>query len=162
MLARREKRIKFGGNIMPCISRTYTAALLTALVATSSAVDLSKLPPPANTQGITYAKDIHPLLEASCFRCHGNLEKPKGGLRLDNLDGVLKGSREGKVVVPGNSEKSQIVISAAQVDPETAMPPKPRPGRKGPADGKPQGPPPKPLTPEQVGLLRAWIDQGAK
>jgi mono/diheme cytochrome c family protein len=162
MLARREKRIKFGGNIMPYPYRTCTAVLLTALIATASAVDLSKLPPAAKTQGITYAKDIHPLLEASCFRCHGNNEKPKGGLRLDSLEGALKGSKEGKVVVPGNSEKSQIVISASQIDPETAMPPKPRLGRNGPAGGKPPGPPPKPLSPEQVGLLRAWIDQGAK
>jgi hypothetical protein len=97
---------------------------------------------------------------------------------------VLKGSKEGKVIEPGKSDHSDLVIAVAQLDPETAMPPKPKPNRRGglggpggpggpggmqgtngPAGGpgqRPQGPPPKPLTPEQVGLVRAWIDQGAK
>jgi len=124
-------------------------------------------------QGVTYAKDIRPILEAACFRCHGNIERPKAGLRLDSVEGVLKGSKEGQVVVPRNSEKSQLIISASRIDPETAMPPKPHSGAKGGAAGSrgaspnqaPGGqmdPPPKPLTAEQVSLLRAWIDQGAK
>ncbi len=158
-------------------------------LALAAPVDLSKLPPPSSQQGVTYEKDIHPLLEASCVRCHGP-QRPKAGLRLDSREGVLKGSKDGKVVKPGNSEKSQLVIAVAQLDPETAMPPKPRPGRGkkgpegmsmstnapaehgehamgeapggGPGPGRKMGPPPKPLTPEQVGLVRAWIDQGAK
>jgi hypothetical protein len=91
------------------------------------------------------------------------------------------------VVVPGDSKKSLLVIAAAQIDENTAMPPKHGPGRGGPGGpgggrppGGPQGgggpgggpggpggpggfgPPPKPLTVEQVGLLRAWVDQGSK
>jgi mono/diheme cytochrome c family protein len=142
-------------------------------------VDLSKLPPPAKQEGVTYAKDIRPIFEASCIRCHGP-EKPKAGLRLDSLEAVLKGSKEGKVIQPGQSTKSHLVIAVARLDEESAMPPKPKPGRgrggqKGPPGsaptaagtnqpvGKaPMGPPPKPLTPEQVGLVRAWVDQGAK
>jgi len=153
-----------------------TTAALPLLAGTP---DLSKLPPPAAKQGVTYAQDIKPIFEASCVRCHGP-ERPKGGLRLDSLEGVLKGSKEGKVVTPGQSTKSQLVISVARIDDETAMPPKPREGkgRKGqnrpeggapgsagtnqPAGKKPMGPPPKPLTPEQVSLVRAWVDQGAK
>ena len=158
------------------------AALVAASAASAAAVDLSKLPPAATQTGVTYQKDIHPLFEASCIRCHGP-ERPKAGLRLDSLEGVLKGSKEEKVVKPGNSEKSQLVIAVSQLDPETAMPPKPRPGRgrggpeggrawggstNAPAGGPPggpsrqKGPPPKPLTADQVGLIRAWIDQGAK
>ena len=37
-----------------------------------SKLDISKLPPPADKKGVTYAKDIRPLFEASCFRCHGD------------------------------------------------------------------------------------------
>ncbi len=140
--------------------------------------DLSKLPAPAKQEGVTYAKDIRPLFEASCLRCHGP-EKPKGRLRLDSREGVLKGGEDGKVVVPGQSAKSKLVIAVARLDPETAMPPKPKAGRPGggekkggpgaaafsgtnqPAAKRPMGPPPKPLTPEQVGLIRAWVDQGA-
>jgi len=144
-----------------------------------SKIDVSKLPAPSTQKGLTFAKDIRPMLEASCFRVHGE-EKQKGELRLDNLQAVLKGGEAGKVVDPGNSKKSLLVIAAAQLNDDVAMPPKMKPGRGGPpggpggppppgarpggAGGPPGGfgPPPKPLTAEQVGLLRAWIDQGAK
>jgi len=173
-------------------------AILLGLVAASGVVsaaekldfsklDLSKLPPAADKTGLTYAQDIKPLLDASCVRCHGQ-DRPKAGLRLDSAEGILQGTHDGKVVVPGKSVQSLLVIAASQIDEHTAMPPKPRPGRGGPGFGGPGGPPPpdgggnppggpshgpqggprgfgpppKPLTAEQVGLVRAWIDQGAK
>lgn len=154
----------------------YTPSLLTITLAFTqwSALagnpDLSKLPPASTQEGVTYDKDIKPLFQASCDRCHSGA-RPRDGLKLDTLEGVLKGSKDGKVVEVGNSQKSQLVISAAQIDPETSMPPKPRPPRRPPPDAaggtnqppaRPMPPPPKPLTPEQVGLIRAWIDQGAK
>jgi hypothetical protein len=169
-------------NKMTKGSVVLTLGLVSAVGALQAAqIDLSKLPPASSQPGVTFEKDIRPLFEASCVRCHG-AEKPKGGLRLDSREAVLKGGKEGKVVVPGNSEKSQLVISVARIDPESAMPPKPRPPRKGKGPNgaaqapgaatkeggtnqppqKPMGPPPKPLTPEEVGLVRAWIDQGAK
>src|ERR1044071_4888071 len=80
-----------------------------------SKVDTSKLPPAARQKGVTYAKDIKPMLEASCIRCHGE-ERQKGGLRLDSLEALLKGGEDGKVVTPGKSEKSLLVIAAAQID----------------------------------------------
>ncbi len=152
-------------------------------------IDVSKLPPPASNQGVTYEKDIRPLLEASCVRCHGP-QKPKADLRLDSPEAVLKGGKDGKVIVSGNSKKSLLVAAVARVNDDVAMPPKFRPRHGGPGEpggpgggpvnppegpgGQPPGgpggpggprgfgPPPKPLTPEQVGLVRAWIDQGAK
>src|SRR2546423_120702 len=93
-------------------------------------LDLSKLPPTAAKKGVTYAKDIRPLFEASCFRCHGE-EKQKGELRLDSLEAALKGGEDGKVVIPGDSKKSVLVVAVAQIDEEFAMPPKPKPGGPG-------------------------------
>src|SRR5439155_9349975 len=104
-----------------------------------SKIDISKLPPPADNKGVTYAKDIRPIFEASCFRCHGE-EKQKGELRLDSLQAVLKGGEDGKVIVPGASKKSLLVIAAARIDDETAMPPKPKPGGPGGQFGGPGGP----------------------
>src|SRR5437016_14063744 len=95
-----------------------------------SKLDLSKLPPAADKKGVTYAKDIRAIFEESCFRCHGE-ERQKGDLRLDSLQAVLKGGEDGKVGVPGASKKSLLVIAAARIDDETAMPPKPKPGGPG-------------------------------
>src|SRR5207244_3534947 len=91
----------------------------------------------AEKKGITYAKDIRPLFEGSCFRCHGE-DHQKGELRLDSLEAALKGGEDGKVIIPGKSKESLLVIAAAQIDEETAMPPKRNPG--GPGGGGPGGP----------------------
>ncbi len=108
--------------------------------------DLAKLPPAAAKKGVTYTKDIKPLFEKSCFGCHGP-EKQKGDLRVDSLEALLKGGEHGKVVVPGKVDKSPLLWAVARLDEDTAMPP------EGKAD---------PLTKEQVALVRAWIEQGAK
>jgi hypothetical protein len=108
-----------------------------------SKVDLSKLPAPSDKKALTYAKDIRPLFEGSCLRCHGE-NRPKGDLRLDSLDSVLRGGKDGKVIVPGQSKKSLLVIAAAQINDDTAMPPKRgmggRGGPGGPGGGAPRGP----------------------
>lgn len=113
-------------------------------------VDISKLPPPSDRKDVTYQADIKPILEKSCVKCHGP-QKPKAKLRLDSLEGVLKGGEDGKVIVPGNSAKSMLVINVAHAgDEDDWMPP---PHNKMHV---------APLTKEEIGLIRAWIDQGAK
>lgn len=115
-------------------------------VAIAADVDLSKLPPAATTKGLTFDKDIKPLFEKSCFKCHG-AEKQKGKLRVDSLEATLKGGENGASVVKGDSLKSSLIVSISGLDPDTVMSP----------EGKGE-----PLTKEQVGIVRAWIDQGAK
>ncbi len=97
---------------------------------TWAAPDLSKLPPVADKKGVTYEKDIRPLFEASCNRCHGE-QRQRGELRLDTLAAVLKGGENGKIVVPGKSAESPLVIAVAQIDDEKAMPPKRGGGGRG-------------------------------
>lgn len=110
-------------------------------------VDISKLPPPSTKTGIKYETDIKPLFEKSCVKCHG-AEKQKAKLRLDSLEGALKGGENGPNILPKDSAKSSLVHSVARIgDEDDFMPPK----------GKGE-----PLSKEDVGLIRAWIDQGAK
>ena len=126
------------------------SALALAISAPAADVDVSKLPPASTQKDVTFAKDIKPIFDKSCVKCHG-AEKPKAKLRLDNLEGVLKGSADNKVIEPGNSAKSILVHNVAHLGEEDYWMP--------PPDNKDKIPP---LTKDQIGLIRAWIDQGAK
>ena len=128
-----------------------TALGLAAAFADDDDAKTPTLPPASTKTGVTYATDIKPIFDASCVKCHDSngAKKPKAGLALDTLAGVLKGSKDGTVLTPGDSAHSDLVMSVAHMgdDPDTFMP---------------KGKNAKMLTPEQIGLIRAWIDQGAK
>src|SRR6266545_7587402 len=100
------------------------------------------LPSPANHQ-VDFAKEIKPIFEASCIKCHGR-GRIKGDLSIENRETLLKGGESGPALVPGNSAESHLIELVAGLDPDSVMP------QKG-----------KRMKPEQIGLLRAWIDQGA-
>lgn len=120
------------------------------LNAAAAEPDISKLPPPAQKEGLTYDKDIKPLLEKSCLNCHGP-EKPKSKFRMDTREFAVKGGSSGDpAVIPGKSEKSPLVLFSADLVSEMEMPP---------VDKRDKYPA---LTKEQIALVRAWIDQGAK
>jgi mono/diheme cytochrome c family protein len=127
---------------------TAALALLCAVPPAARAADASKLPPPASQADVTYAKHIKPILDRSCVKCHGE-EKQKAGLRLDSLKAVLDGADGEAVIKPGKSAESVLVFNVARVgdDEDAWMPPE----GKAPI-----------LTKDEVGLVRAWIDQGAK
>jgi hypothetical protein len=134
----------------------FTATALAAVFGFAIAVPADDTTPPAKTlppastkTGVTYATDIKPIFETSCVKCHDGNKKPRAGLALDSLEGVLKGSKDGKVVTMDDSAHSDLVLAVAHAgdDPDTFMP---------------KGKHAIPLTPEQIGLIRAWIDQGAK
>jgi hypothetical protein len=106
------------------------------------------LPPASTKAGVTYATGIKPIFDVACMKCHDSTKKPKAGLALDSLAGILKGGKDGKVVTVGDSAHSDLVLRIAHVgDPDTFMP---------------KGKGAKPLAAGQIGLIRAWIDQGVK
>src|SRR5262245_20810167 len=112
----------------------------------ASGEPISPLPPPA-TREVDFAKNIRPLFQKNCFSCHG-AEHQEGGLRLDQKKRSLDGGDSGAEIVAGKSAESRLVRVIAGTDEDFGrMPP----------DGKG-----KPLTGEEIGLIRAWIDQGAK
>ncbi|HEY7118683.1 MAG TPA: DUF1549 domain-containing protein, partial [Tepidisphaeraceae bacterium] len=106
-------------------------------------VDLSRLPPAAARQ-VDYERDVRPIFAKACYDCHG-VKKQKSDYRLDVKDVALKGGSIGGAIVPGDSAKSALIQYVAGANDEIQMPPK--------GDG---------LSAEQIGTLRAWIDQGAK
>ena len=100
--------------------------------------------PPAANQAIDFAKDIKPILERSCVECHAS-GKRKGGFSMDHLHSLQAGGETGPAVAIGKSAESLIIKRVLSRDPDELMP------SKG-----------DPLSLEEVGLMRAWIDQGLK
>lgn len=100
------------------------------------------VPPPA-TRGVDFAKDIEPILSQNCYSCHGP-DKHKADLRWDVKASAFKTGEHGPIIVPGNSAASRVIKLVSGLEPDTIMPPR---GER--------------LTAAQIGLLRAWIDQGA-
>jgi uncharacterized membrane protein len=125
------------------------SAIATVAVAEPELGDASKLPAAAKTAGVTYDKHIKPLVEASCLKCHSG-EKPKGKYSMESMASVIKGGHEGAAVVPGNSAKSALVHYSADLVVDMEMPP---------TDKRDKYPA---WTKDQIALVRAWIDQGAK
>jgi hypothetical protein len=114
---------------------------LEALVSHVRAANL----PPAATRPIDFVKDVQPILSARCYECHGP-KKQKADLRWDAKSVAMKGGEHGPTIIPGKSAESLMIqLVAGMKGDESRMPAKS-----------------EPLSAEQIGILRAWIDQGAK
>jgi hypothetical protein len=111
--------------------------------AAEPAKDPPKLPPPAE-RTVDFVRDIQPIFAERCNHCHGPDEQ-QGYLRLDAKAIVMHGGVSGPLLTPGKSEASLLVHRLAGLGTEKRMP----------LDEDP-------LTDEQIGLIRGWIDQGAK
>ncbi len=103
--------------------------------------------PPAVERTVDFATDIQPLLRKNCYSCHG-AEHQEGGLRLDQKKRALEGGDSGAAIASGKSADSRLVRLIAGIDEDFGLMPPEGKGTK--------------LTAEQIGLVRAWIDQGAK
>lgn len=127
------------------------ALAMAAGLGLNAVADDATLPPASTKTGVTYDSDIKAIFDASCVKCHSG-DRPKARLHMDTLAGVLKGTKEGPILKAGDSANSLIVkaVAHATSDQDSWMPPL----------GNRAGI--KPLTTDQIGLIRAWIDQGAK
>ncbi|MCB1230702.1 MAG: hypothetical protein KDN19_10575 [Verrucomicrobiae bacterium] len=97
---------------------------------------------------VNFATEIYPFLKANCLACH-NSTKAKADLILESPQDMIKGGESGPAIDPGKGELSFLFSTAAHIE-EPTMPP---------ANNKSKA---KDLTPEQLALLKLWIDQGAK
>jgi mono/diheme cytochrome c family protein len=104
---------------------------------------------PASSRKIDFNYQIRPILSDKCFNCHGpDPRHRKAGLRLDTKDGAFARLKsDGHAIVPGNLDESEIVARTTAEDETDRMPPKSL-GRT--------------LTPQEINLLKQWVEQGAE
>lgn len=99
------------------------------------------------TAGAVAADDVaaaaKAILDRSCIKCHGP-DKQKGGLRLDSHAALLKGGKEGKVVVAGEPDQSRLIAAVGWADEDTRMPPKQK------------------LSDADIATLTEWVRGGAE
>ncbi|HAM71544.1 MAG TPA: hypothetical protein DCM86_07875, partial [Verrucomicrobiales bacterium] len=110
------------------------------------AVLLLSAPPPTTSVGgsttpLTFEREIRPILKANCFDCHGEGEKPKGGLDLRLRRLMVQGGESGPAVVPGKPGQSHLLELVRKGE-------MPKRERK--------------LTPTEIATLEKWIAQGAR
>ena len=101
------------------------------------------LPLAAQGPAVDFARDVKPILQVSCVRCHAR-GNDKGGFSIETRESMLRGGDTGPAVVPGQSADSLLIRLVSGLEPDMVMPQK---GAR--------------LTGDQIGVLRAWIDQGA-
>lgn len=123
-------------------SRQIKFVLVLIIMAIPIAAAQIKLPAAA-TRKVDYKQDIQPLLAQKCYACHGP-EVQQAGLRLDLRQNALRGSDYGPVIKVGDSTASKLIHRLVD------------------GDGGLQMPPTGALSDDEIGLLRAWIDQGAE
>lgn len=92
-----------------------------------------------SVENVSFNRDIYPLLERRCIKCHGG-EFPSEGLNLESYESLMAGSQNGQVIVAGDPNNSLLFEQIESGE----MP------KRG-AD----------LTPEQIELFQQWIDEGA-
>jgi hypothetical protein len=105
--------------------------------------------PDAGARGrVNFAREIRPILSEHCFTCHGPHDaKRKADLRLDTKEGAFAKRKNGEpTIVPRKPDDSELIFRIESDDSELRMPPK----RGG-----------KPLSSEQISLLRRWVEEGA-
>ena len=127
---------------LACIFSLYLCGLT---IATEPATQQLANSLPDSSRQIDFVKDVQPIFRANCFECHAG-EVAEGGLNLGIKAKALAGGESDKAIEVGNSEASLLIQLVSGVDEDRMMPP----------EGN------EPLTAKQIGILQAWIDQGAK
>ena len=122
--------------------RIAFASLLLTFVGRLGAIDVEELPPTAKHK-VNFVKEILPIFKKHCVKCHGP-DKQKSDYRIDVKARAFEGGEMGEAIIPGKSTESPLVHFISGLCEEVVMPPK--------GDF---------LGDKTVGLIRAWIDQGA-
>jgi mono/diheme cytochrome c family protein len=134
-------------RILPVVV-VVAGGLVAAIFARGESAPLAVKPvmPPAVNRPVDFVKDVVPIFQQSCVNCHSS-GKSESDFSIETREKLIEGGGSGSPgMEPGKSAESTIIqlVSGLDPDPDRFMPKK---GKK--------------LTQEQIGILRAWIDQGA-
>ena len=127
------------------VKRSLIVAVFLALCAFDAAAQEGAKP--KEKPQVSYEKDVAPVLEKFCAGCHNADEEHPSELYMESYESTMKGGKHGVAIKPGSSKESLLMQKMSKDPPFGKVMPPPR--KKTP-------------TPEQVELIRAWIDQGAK
>lgn len=97
----------------------------------------------ARQASVDFKRDVEPIFQANCYQCH-SAKKASSQLRLDVKSAAMKGGISGAVIIPGNGKDSRLLQRILGLNDEARMP----------MGGLP-------LKPEQIDLIKRWIDEGA-
>ena len=117
--------------------RTLVVAAAAALLLAGNAATAT-----AQTGPVTFTDHIRPIMERSCWNCHGEAAQ-LSNLDLSTRDGALAGGTRGPAIVPGDAGSSRLYRAVAGLD-QPAMP----------MSGDP-------LTDAELAAVRTWIEEGA-
>ena len=128
--------------------RSVTVAPLAATLGLALAVAAATARPLLAAERVSYQLDVYPILQSRCVACHtpdGDGYKASG-LDLTSYEGLIKGTKHGPIVIPGDPVSSNLnVLIEGRADPKLRMP-----------HGE------RPLLKAQQQIIHAWVKQGAK
>ena len=113
---------------------------LSACGTSSASANVNSVAAPAgSSSAVSFAKDVMPILQNSCVKCHGG-QKTEKGLDMTTYNALMAGSQRGAVVVPGNAAQSSLIHLVSNGN-------MPKQGQK--------------LTASQIQILTDWVNAGA-
>src|SRR5687767_7857909 len=126
-----------------------TPRLATVFPLLAACLGIAPLAAAEPAAAIDFTRDIRPILSNHCWSCHGPDEAAReSGLRLDQRAAATGKAESGAIaIVPGNPAASELVARIESGDDEVVMPPKSTQ---------------KPLSADQMALLKRWIAGGAE
>jgi WD40 repeat protein len=119
-----------------------------ASTAPARAADAIQPADPQLGRAVDFNLDVFPVFESKCLACHNKTTK-ESDLVLETVESILKGGASGPAVLPGKPDES-LLYGAASRAAEPHMPPLPNKVAA------------KPLAPRELGILRKWIEEGAR
>src|SRR5258708_32380414 len=116
---------------------TFRRLILCALALSPAPIALAAEPSPASIE--LFERKVRPLLVDNCYNCHSANTNAKGGLRVDDRNGLINGGDSGAAIVPRHPEKRLLVNANGHGDADVNKQPTDQPTAPPGEDGSHSG-----------------------